>query len=69
MTTLAGICHVFNGNSIRGTFKPSWSIHPPNRRVDVFQENLDERPYVVPEMIWGTGKKFRKTFWLDIGER
>ena len=60
---LTGICHVFNGNSIHDTFATG-------TRVDVFQDNLDERKgEVVPDSIKGTGKRFQKTFWLDIGER
>ena len=70
LTSPPGICHVFNGNSIRGTFMPGWSLHPPTRKVDVFEDNLDRRTErVIPEMIWGNGKQFRKTFWLDVGER
>ena len=67
---ITGICHVYNGNSIRGTFKPGWSLRPPNPKVDVLEDNLDGRSErVMPEMMWGTGEQLRKTFWLDIGER
>ena len=39
-------------------------------RADVFKSSLDERmEEVIPDMIHGTGKLFRKTFWLDVGER
>ena len=61
--TDGGICHVLNGNSMDATFSSA-------QRTDVLKTNLDERTEeVVPEMIHGTGKLFRKTFWLDVGER
>ena len=61
--TDGGICHVLNGNSMDATFSSS-------PRADVFKSSLDERmEEVIPDMIHGTGKLFRKTFWLDVGER
>ena len=61
--TDGGICHVLNGNSMDATFSSS-------PRADVLKSSLDERTKdVEPDMIHGTGKLFRKTFWLDVGER
>ena len=61
--TDAGICHVLNGNSMDATFSSS-------PRADVLKRSLDERTGdIVPNMIHGTGKLFRKTFWFDVGER
>ena len=62
--TDGGICQVLNGNSLHATYTS-------NKRTDVFLEGLDakKREGVKPEMIQGTGKLFRKTFWLDVGER
>ena len=61
--TDAGICHVLNGNSMDATYSSS-------PRADVLKRSLDERTEdVVPDMIHGTGKLFRKTFWFDVGER
>ena len=61
--TDAGICHVLNGHSMDATYSSS-------PRVDVLKSSLDERTEdIVPDMIHGTGKLFRKTFWFDVGER
>ena len=61
--TDAGICQVLNGNSMDATFSSS-------PRVDVLKSSLDARTKdVEPKKIHGTGKLFRKTFWLDVGER
>ena len=61
--TDGGICQVLNGNSMDATFTSS-------ARADEFKNSLDERTEeVIPEMIHGTGQLFRKTFWLDVGER
>ena len=52
-----------NGQSMHHTYNA-------NDRIDVFKRTLDERKEEYkPDMINGTGKIFRKTFWLDIGER
>ena len=61
--TDGGICHVMNGRSLKHTYNA-------NGRIIEFQRNLDSRQDDhKPDMIHGTGKLFRKTFWLDIGER
>ena len=61
--TDGGICQVMDGNSLHATYAS-------NKRTDVFRKGLDPRTAEVePEMIEGTGKLFRKTFWLDVGER
>ena len=61
--TDGGICQVLNGNSIGATYTS-------NKRIDVLMEGLDGRTDdVEPDMIEGTGKLFRKTFWFDVGER
>ena len=54
---------MLNGNSIGATYTS-------NKRIDVLMEGLDGRTDdVEPDMIEGTGKLFRKTFWFDVGER
>ncbi len=61
--TDAGICHVYNGNSMNSTFAPS-------ERTTAFQEALDPRTEtVIPAMINGTGKIYEVTFWLNIADR
>ena len=40
------------------------------QKADILKKTLDARiDEVVPDMIQGTGMLFRKTFWLDVGER
>ena len=61
--TDGGICHVYDGNSLEATYSP-------NDRIDIFHKNLDARVgSITPKKIEGTGQLFRKTFWLDVGER
>ena len=58
-----GICQVFNGNSMSATYSSG-------EKSDIFKDNLDARTgEEMPEMIQGAGLLFRKSFWLDIGER
>ena len=61
--TDGGICQVLNGKPMRTTYASS-------ERADIFKKLLDGRmEKAVPNMIRGSGVMFKKTFWLDVGER
>ena len=61
--TDGGICQVFNGQPLSATFTSA-------QRSDIFKNLLDGRSdNALPDMIQGSGMLFRKTFWLDVGER
>ena len=60
--TDVGLCHVYNGNSMKSTFVE-------NDRIVALSSSLDQRDTFTPRNVNGSGKIFQKTFWLDIGER
>ena len=61
--TDAGICQVYNGDSIGSLFKETV-------RVNEFMSSLDPRSESVPpNMINGTGKISQKVFWLDASNK
>ena len=61
--TEAGICQVYNGDSIQSVFKDS-------SRVTELKDAFDLRSTeIVPNMINGSGKISQKTFWLDVSDK
>ena len=61
--TDAGICQVYNGDSLLSSFTTS-------TRIDELQYSLDPRPELIkPHMINGTGKISQITMWLDAGNK
>ena len=62
--TDAGICNVYNGDSMKSTFDITTS-----ERVKQLANALDMRKEVKPEMIQGAGSLYQKTFWVDITDR
>ena len=61
--TDAGICQVYNGDSLLSSFATSPRIHD-------LQFSLDPRPNSIkPHMIDGTGKISQMTMWLDAGNK
>ena len=61
--TDAGVCQVYNGDSMLSSFVTSL-------RIDELQYSLDPRPVMAkPRMINGTGKISQITMWLDAGNK
>ena len=63
MVTDAGLCHVYNGNTISRTFVDAGRIH------DLKQSFEQNNSHINPVKINGTGFQNRKTFWFDVGIR
>ena len=61
--TDAGICYVYNGDSISSSFATSTRTHELQYSLDPRQESIK------PGMINGTGKISQKTMWLDAGNK
>ena len=62
-TTDSGLCQVFNGNTMKETYKST------TRVVDLssaFEPNGISSRH---EMIKGAGKVYQKVFWLDLGDK
>ena len=57
-----GMCMVWNGETMSQTYKES-------DRVKDLTDSLDSRDSVIEKKIQGTGTRFRKTMWLDLGGR
>ena len=60
--TDSGMCMVYNGNALRGTYSPS-------KRVDELSEAFDRRDASQSKMIEGTGRIFEKVFWINVQDR
>ena len=61
--TDAGICQVYNGDSLLSSFTSS-------KRVDELHYSIDPRPEIIkPLMINGTGKISQITMWLDASNK
>ena len=60
--TDAGLCQVYNGNTMKSTFAAT-------ERTEALWAPLDARDEMAPKSINGSGKIYQKTFWLDIGDR
>ena len=61
--TDAGICQVYNGDSLFSTFSSSARTHELQYSLDPRQESLN------PQNITGTGKISQITMWLDAGNK
>ena len=57
-----GMCMVWNGETMSQTYKES-------DRVKDLTDSLDSRDSARIQKIQGTGTRFRKTMWLDLGGR
>ncbi len=57
-----GVCHVMNGDALRSTYRAS-------ERVDLLAESLDPRQEASPGKIFGTGRMYRKSFWLNVADK
>ena len=63
MISDAGLCHVYNGNSISQTFVNAGR----NQYLkEAFEQDASDAN---PAKIIGTGFQNKKTFWLDVGIR
>ena len=60
--TDSGVCMVYNGNALRGTYSSS-------KRVDELSEAFDRRDASGSRMIEGTGRIFEKVFWINVQDR
>ncbi len=60
--TDAGICHVYNGDTVASTFKEQ-------QKTKELAAALDPRPSHKPLMITGTGKISERSFWLNVADR
>ena len=60
--TDVGLCQVYNGGTMKSTFSST-------NRIEELSSALDQRESYEPKYINGSGKIYRKTFWLDIGDR
>ena len=63
MLTDAGLCHVYNGNSISQTFV---NVGRNQYLKQSFELNAGE---FHPAKIIGTGFQNQETFWFDVGIR
>ena len=63
MLTDAGLCHVYNGNTITQTFVNAGRNHYLKQSFE--QDTSD----FFPVTINGTGFQNQKTFWFDVGIR
>ena len=57
-----GLCHVWNGETMLQTFKPS-------KRINSLTDSLGLREKGSIKKIQGAGTRFGKTMWLDMGGR
>ena len=60
--TDSGVCMVYNGNTIEGTYRSS-------TKVKELSDAFDNRKTTDPKKIVGTGKTFEKVFWLNLQDR
>ena len=60
--TDSGVCMVYNGNTLKGTYRPS-------KRVDELSEAFDRRGTTQSKKIEGTGRIFEKVFWINVQDR
>ena len=63
MLTDAGLCHVYNGNSISQTFEDAGR----NTHLKHAFEQTNSHPII--SKINGTRFQHQKTFWFDVGIR
>ena len=63
MITDAGLCHVYNGNTISQTFADA------GRNQDLKESFEYNTTTIKPAKINGTGFQKQKTFWFDVGFR
>ena len=60
--TDSGVCMVYNGNTMEGTYKSS-------TKVKELSDAFDKRDTIDPKKIEGTGRIFEKVFWLNLQDR
>ena len=60
--TDSGICMVYNGNTMEGTYRSS-------KKVKELSEAFDKRDTIEPKKIVGSGRTFEKVFWLNLEDR
>ena len=60
--TDSGICMVYNGNTLEGTYSSS-------KKVKELSEAFDKRDTIEPKKIDGSGRIFEKVFWLNLEDR
>ena len=60
--TDSGVCMVYNGNALKGTYRSS-------KRVDELSEAFDRRGTTESKKIEGTGRIFEKVFWINVQDR
>ena len=60
--TDSGVCMVYNGNTMHGTYKSS-------TKVKELSDAFDKRDTIDPKKIEGTGRIFEKVFWLNLQDR
>ncbi len=60
--TDSGLCYVYNGEALTDTYAES-------TRISELADALDRRSDVRIKKIEGTGQGYKKTFWLNIGDR
>ena len=56
------MCMVWNGEAMSQTYKES-------DRINDISDSVDSRDHGSIRFIEGTGTRFRKTMWLDLGGR
>ena len=61
--TEAGVCQVYNGDSMHSLFKKTPRMNDLENVIDV--RNTE----IIPQRINGTGKISQKTFWLDASNK
>ena len=61
--TEAGVCQVYNGDSMSSLFKETPRMNDLQNVIDL------RKTEIVPQIINGTGKISQKTFWLDASNK
>ncbi len=58
-----GICHVYNGQTVRSTFNSE------AERIKQLSETFDKRDAWQPKQIVGTGRQHQVSWWINVKDK